>query len=89
MPALLSKFLRVFFWCWLPVYALIILIMLALAIRGEMVDFTSLNTWAAFGMAAVFASLWALLPAFFFAALFSAVIFWRTSAASRLTGRPH
>jgi hypothetical protein len=89
MPARLSKFLKVFFWCWLPVFALTILIMLALAVRGEMVDFTSLNTWAAIGMAAVFASLWALLPALFFAAMFSAVIFWRTSAASGVNGRPH
>ena len=60
------------------------LAMLALAISGEMLDLTSLNTWAAVAMAILFAGFWAIFPALILAALLTAAVFWRTSAASRI-----
>jgi hypothetical protein len=78
MKPLIKHFLRFFLWCWLPVFALFMLILVALAVRGEMVDFARLNTWAALGAAAVFAGVWAMVPGLLLAALFSAVLYKRS-----------
>lgn len=78
MKPLIAQFFRVFLWCWLPVFALITIMLVALAVRGEMADLSRLNTWAALAAATFFAAVWAILPALFFAALFSAVLYKRS-----------
>jgi uncharacterized BrkB/YihY/UPF0761 family membrane protein len=74
---LLQQFARVFLVCWLILIALILVLLLALGIHGETVDFARLNTWAALGLAMLFAACWAIPPGLFLATLFSAVIYWR------------
>ena len=93
MRALLSRFLRIAFWCWLPVFVCFCVASVAFAIHGEVVSFQSHNTWLAFAYGTLFAGVLAIPPALFFAALISAAVFRRSAfsvgAAPPSRAQPH
>ena len=74
MRNLLRRFLRIAFWCWLPVFVCFGVASLAFAIHGETVSFQSYGIWLAFVYGTLFAGALAIPPALFFAALISAAV---------------
>jgi len=79
MNRFVRQFVRTLSLCWLPIFLGIEVLLVALATRGETIDFTRANTWLALGMSLAFSSLWAILPALGLAALVTAVVFKRNA----------
>ncbi len=77
-----GKFVRIFFVCWIPLFLGIAVVVIALSVRGELVDVTRADTWLVFGTSLVFAAFWALLPAVFMAVFVAAVVFKRNAVHS-------
>jgi hypothetical protein len=82
MPSLAARFLRIMFWCWLPVFAGMLLFTVAVALGHGMADFSRANTWLAFIQSVFFSALWSLPPALVLAVLISAVLYRRSGGGT-------
>lgn len=82
MCSLFTRFLRVSFWCWLPVFVGMLLFTVAVALGHGMADFSRANTWVAFVQSAFFSALWSLPPALVLAVLVSVALYRRSGGGS-------
>lgn len=87
MTNLLRHFARIFLRCWILCAVGVEALVIALSVRGEMVDFARANTWFAFATSVLFSAAWATVPALFLAILISAVLFKRGSLRAESKSR--
>lgn len=77
MNRLIRKFLRALLWCWLPCFAVILGLLLALGLNGEPLTIGAATTWLALTYALLLAGSVAVAPALMLAVRLTAATFWR------------
>lgn len=77
MGKVVAKFLRILFWCWLPMALGAFAFIVAIGFRGEPTTWQSWNTWAALLYAFALSAAIAILPALLLTLLLTVAWWWR------------
>ena len=80
MNRLIRRFLRALIWCWLPCFAVVLGLLLALGFNGEPLAIGTATTWLALTYALLLAGIVAVAPALMLSVMLAAATFWRASS---------